>query len=133
MVRLDHKTSHRMLFFNKVIETKRFRCPRALDFDTASGLLNRRALACYDVSFGNWYYSASFDQCESTPHIADGQNRSPVGTSFSFCDSRVAYTCFSFQCPCRKRKPIKVACKSQPRDRASQMPPAPRPADRERR
>ena len=37
------------------IETKRFRYPRALDFDTASGLLNRRALTYHDVSFGNWY------------------------------------------------------------------------------
>jgi hypothetical protein len=44
------------------IETKRFRCPHALDFDTAPGLLNRRALAYHDVSFGNWYKPAALQE-----------------------------------------------------------------------
>ena len=57
--RRKSEVERRLSSCEQCIETKRFCCRRALDFDTAFGLLNRRALAYYGVSFGKWYKNLS--------------------------------------------------------------------------
>ena len=66
------------------------------------------------------------------PLTVDHTQRAP-GRSLDREERVVHTTCFDFQRPCRKRRPIKAACITQPRVRADQTPPASRPNGRESR